>query len=104
MIGRGESRLPRNQIQQQIRARAQSTANVLFTRHALGRMRERQITIAMVYEVLRKGVLRREPERDLRHDALECRMELRVEGRDIGAVVAFAMDRDRLPVVTVMNI
>lgn len=67
-------------------------------------MRERRITLAMVYDVLRKGVLVREPEPSLRHEALECRMERYVEGRDIGVVVAFEIDATGLPVITVMDI
>ena len=98
------AKLSKKQIERQIRERAQNTANVLLTDHARKRMRERRITLAMVYDVLRKGMLVREPEPGLRHEALECRMERYVEGRDIGVVVAFEIDTTGLPVITVMDI
>ena len=97
-------KLSKKQIERHIRERALNTANVLLTDHARKRMRERRITLAMVYDVLRKGMLVREPEPSLRHAALECRMQRYVEGRDIGVVVAFETDATGLPVITVMDI
>lgn len=98
------AKLSKKQMERHIRERALNTANVLLTDHARKRMRERRITLAMVYDVLRKGILVREPEPSLRHEALECRMERYVEGRDIGVVVAFEIDATGLPVITVMDI
>lgn len=98
------AKLSRKQIERHIHERALNTANILLTDHARKRMRERRITLAMVYDVLRKGMLVREPEPSLRHEALECRMERYVEGRDIGVVVAFEIDAAGLPVITVMDI
>jgi hypothetical protein len=98
------AKLSKKQIERQIRERALNTANILLTDHARKRMRERRITLAMVYDVLRKGMLVREPEPSLRHEALECRMERYVEGRDIGVVVAFEIAAAGLPVITVMDI
>jgi hypothetical protein len=98
------AKLSKKQIERQIRERALNTANVLLTDHARKRMRERRITLAMVYDVLRNGMLVREPEPSLRHGALECRMERYVEGRGIGVVVAFEIDTAGLPVITVMDI
>jgi hypothetical protein len=98
------TRLSKKQIERVIRDRATDTANVLLTVHARKRMKERRITLAMVYEVLRRGNLHREPEINLRYGTLECRMERYVEGRDIAVVVAFGTDAAGLPVVTVMDI
>lgn len=98
------AKLSKKQIERHIRERALNTVNILLTDHARKRMRERRITLAMVYDVLRKGMLVREPEPSLRHEALECRMERYVEGRDIGVVVAFEIDATGLPVITVMDI
>ncbi len=98
------AKLSKKQIERHIRVRALNTTNILLTDHARKRMRERRITLAMVYDVLRNGMLVREPEPSLRHEALECRMERYVEGRDIGVVVAFEMDAAGLPVITVMDI
>lgn len=104
MIGRDKGKLSKKQIERQIHERALNTANILLTDHARKRMRERRITLAMVYDALRKGMLVREPEPSVRHEALECRMERYVEGRDIGVVVAFEIDATGLPVITVMDI
>lgn len=98
------ARLSTKQVERLIRERATDTANVLLTTHAQKRMKERRITLAMVYEVLRKGNLPREPEINLRYGTLECRMERYVEGRDIAVIVAFETDAAGLPVVTVMDI
>ena len=104
MIGRDLAKLSRKQIERKIRERALNTANVLLTEHARKLIRERRITLAMVYDVLRKGMLEREPEPSIRHEALECRVERYVEGRDIGVVVAFEIDATGLPVIPVMDI
>ena len=98
------TKLSKKQIERVIRDRAINTANVLLTDHVRKRMNERRITLAMVYEVLRKGNLLREPELSLRLGTLECRIERYVEGRDIAVIVAFEADAAGLPVVTVMNI
>lgn len=96
--------LSKKQIEKRIRERATDTANIGITDHAKKRMKQRRITLAMVYEVLRKGALIREPEPSLKSEALECRMERYVEGRDIGVIVAFDVDAGGLPVITVMDI
>jgi len=96
--------LSKKQIEKRIRDRAVDTANVWFTDHARARMKQRCITAAMVYEVLRKGALIREPDPSLKTEALECRMERYVEGRDIGVIVAFDVEAGGLPVITVMDI
>lgn len=67
------ARLSRKQVERLIRERAADTGNVLLTDHARKRMKERRITLAMVYEVLRRGLLNREPEPNLRYVTLECR-------------------------------
>lgn len=98
------TKLSKKQIERVIRDRSVNTANILMTDHARKRMKERRITLAMVYEVLRKGNLPREPELNLRHASLECRMERYLEGREIAVIVALDLDATDLLVVTVMNI
>ncbi|MFZ3041109.1 MAG: DUF4258 domain-containing protein [Thiobacillus sp.] len=98
------TRLSKKQIERVIRDRAINTANVLLTDHARKRMKQRHITLAMVYDVLRRGNLHREPELNLRYGTLECRMERYLEGRDIAVIVGFETDTTGLPVVTVMDI
>lgn len=98
------TKFSKKQIERLIRDRAANTANVLMTDHARKRMKERRITLAMVYEVLRKGNLSREPELNLRHGTLECRMERYMEGRDIAVIVGLDVGAEGLPIITVMNI
>lgn len=45
------------QLERHIRTCALDTENVAINRHATQRMRQRHITLAMVYEVLRQGTL-----------------------------------------------
>jgi hypothetical protein len=67
---------------------AADSVNVFFTRHAELRMKERHITRLQVLEVLRHGVIRREPEPDLKTGHIQCRMERMLAGRDLAVVLA----------------
>lgn len=78
----------KNQLETLIRHLAIDSGSVFFTRHALVRMRERQITRLQVLEVLQRGVIRREPEPDLKTGHTLCQMERAVTGRKIGVVLA----------------
>jgi len=71
-----------------IRHLACDSGNVVFTRHALVRMKQRYILSLHVLEVLRHGVIRLEPEPDLKTGHTLCRMERVVEGRKLGVVLA----------------
>lgn len=51
-------------------------------------MRQRQITRLQVLEVLQRGVIRLEPEPDLKTGLTLCRMERVNTGRNIGVVLA----------------
>jgi hypothetical protein len=83
------SRKPtKNQWETLIRHLSVESGSVFFTRHALARMRERQITRLQVLEVLQRGVIRREPEPDLKTGHTLCRMERAITGRNIGVVLA----------------
>jgi hypothetical protein len=83
------SRKPtKNQWETLIRHLAVESESVFFTRHALARMRERQITRLQVLEVLQRGVIRREPEPDIKTGHTLCRMERAITGRNIGVVLA----------------
>jgi hypothetical protein len=83
------SRKPtKNQWETLIRHLAAESGSVFFTRHALARMRERHITRLQVLEVLQRGVIRREPEPDLKTGYMQCRMERAIAGRNMGVVLA----------------
>ena len=77
-----------NQWETLIRHLATDSGSVFFTKHALGRMRERHITRQQVMDVLQRGVIRREPEPDLKTGHTQCRMERAITGRNIGVVLA----------------
>lgn len=76
----------------------------MFTRHAIARMRLRQITALMVLEVLRRGRMRRPPEPNLAKGSLECRMAYFLAGRQIAVVAAVADDDPNVIVVTAMEL
>lgn len=78
----------KNQWETLIRHLAADSGGVFFTKHALARMRERHITRLQVLEVLQRGVIRREPEPDLKSGHTQCRMERAITGRNIGVVLA----------------
>jgi Domain of unknown function (DUF4258) len=97
-------KLSNSQLQTLIRTVSRDSSRVAFTDHALLRMKKRQITRDMALEVLRKGLLIREPEPNLAKGNIECRMEKFMTGRDIGIVVALSDDDPDLLVITAMEL
>ena len=97
-------KLSKSQLQTLIRTVSRDSSRVGFTKHVLTRMKERQITRDMAVEVLRKGLLIREPEPNLVKGSIECRMEKFMTGRDIGIVVALSNDDPDLLVITAMEL
>lgn len=109
-IGSGEMKKPKklvdqSQAQQEayVHLHAQDTRNIIFTNHALKRMKERKITACCVLDVLRHGRMRRPAEPNIRTGSLECRLDRYVAGRDMGVVVAIDDDDPALIVVTAMD-
>jgi hypothetical protein len=94
----------KSQWQRHIRTQSAKAANVIFTDHALLRMRQRHIERVAALEILRKGVIRREPEPNLRRGTLECRMEYYVAGRNLALVVAVEADDPAVIVVTAIDL
>lgn len=92
------------QIERLIRARAANSGAVFFTDHARVQMRKRNISIDMALEVMRKGLLKRTPERNLARGSLECRMERFVAGRSLGVIAAISDGEPTLVVVTAMDL
>lgn len=93
----------KSQWQRHIRT-ATTLDRVIFTDHALLRMRQRQVSRAAAVEILRKGVIRREPEPNIRRGTLECRMEYYVAGRNLALVVAVDADDPAVVVVTAIDL
>lgn len=94
----------RVQLQSHIRKAAIQTINVTVTQHASLRMRERHITNAMLFDVLRNGVIKREPEPDIKHSGMKCQMERYSAGMNIAAIVNVEIPSEGLIVITVYEI
>jgi hypothetical protein len=94
----------KRQLEKHIRVCAEITSNIIFVNHARERMRQRKINDPMVLETLRKGVLQREPEPDMKAAGLRCVMERYVAGVNVGAVVLVDHPAPNLTVITVMDI
>ena len=92
------------QLEKHIRQMAANSANVLFTRHASVRMRQRHINRPMVFDVLLQGKMAFPPEPDIRHKGLNCRMVRYVAGVHVAVVVNVEYPAPDLVVVTVIDI
>ena len=95
-------RWTRQQITSYIRKTARDSKRIVFTDHANQRMKERKISTAMILDCLCHGQIKRQPESNLHHGTLECRMEYHTAGETIGVVVAISKDNPNLIVVTAM--
>lgn len=84
-----------------IRERATDTANVILTDHAQERMQERGILAPEVFDILRRGMVHRPPER-LAGGDWKAEMEMRMPGGRDAVVVTVVRVGDRLVVKTVM--
>ena len=93
-----------HQTERFIRECAADSFNVAFTKHALARMKKRQITQIMALEALRVGCMKRQPEPDMKHPGLKCRMERLVSGVLVGVEVYIEYPTPDLTVVTVINL
>lgn len=71
-----------------IRRLAKKSEAVKWTHHVQVRMRARKITMPLVLDVLRNGVIHREPEISIKTGFRECRMERFCAGRNLAVVVA----------------
>lgn len=89
------------QLTRHIQALAVDTRTVLITTHARAQMRERQISVKLVYDCLQKGRIRRVPEPNLRLGTLECRMEHYEAGKHCCVIAALDDDTPDIVCVTV---
>jgi hypothetical protein len=89
------------QLQRQIRTTAADAARIFLTSHVKARMKSRKVNVAEVFDVLRKGTIREQPEPNVLKGSLECRMERYVGGRECAVVVALDDENPDLLVVTV---
>ena len=64
-------------------ALARESDAVRFTFHAPTRMEQRDITVPMALDCLRRGVIRRPPEKNNQTGWHECRMERHTAGKNV---------------------
>ena len=93
-----------SQLEAHIRSLAQNSANLVFTDHIRAQMRTRRISMSCVLSTLREGRIRRTPEPNAAYGTLECRMEARCEGSNVGVVVALNDVDPTLVLVTALYI
>lgn len=92
------------QLQRLIRERSADASAVFLTTHCRVRMKQRRVSMALLFDVLRLGRLRRPAEPDLRHGSLVCRMDHFVAGRNLAAAVALSDEQPGVLVVTVIDL
>ena len=67
---------------------AKSSGCIKWSTHAQKQMRARKITMPVVLDVLRNGIIQREPEISIKTGFHECRMERFCAGRSVAVIVA----------------
>ena len=92
------------QLEKHIKQCAVDSAHVVFTDHARQRMRQRYINDPMVLDVLRNGVMAPEPEPDMKHTGVKCRMQRFVSGVQVAVVVYVEYPATDLVIVTVIDV
>lgn len=92
------------QLARHIRAAAKNTQSVIFTDHANVQMSKRKVSSLEVYECLRTGTIRRQPEPNEMKGSLECRMQRYVAGRELAVIVALCDEDPDILVVTVFSV
>lgn len=98
-------RFSKNDWEKLIRTLSKDSSQVIWTEHAKQQMRKRHITMPIILDVLRKGIIRREPETDIKTGHIKCHMERYCAGQPITAVVALEdEDTSFCIVVTAFNI
>lgn len=91
-------------FERQVHALARDSQSVQFTFHARTRMAQRLITVPMVLECLRRGVIRRPPEQNIKTGWYACRMERYTAGKSVAVIAAIDEDNPAVIVVTVIEL
>ena len=91
-------------FEKQIRNLARESESVRFTFHAQSRMEQRAITVPMVLECLRRGVIRRPPEQNIKTGWYECRIERYAAGKNVAVVAAVVESDPAVIIVTVIDL
>ena len=91
-------------FEKHIRGLAPEARSVRFIVHAQTRMEQRAITVPMVLECLRRGVIRRPPGRSIYTGWYECRLERYTAGKSVAVVAAVDEDDPTVIIVTVIDL
>ena len=91
-------------FEKHIRRLALQSDSIRFTVHARTRMAQRGIVVAMVLECLRRGVIRRPPEQNIKTGWFECRIERYTGGKNVAVVAAVAESDPSVIIVTVIDL
>ena len=91
-------------FEKHVHALARESDAVRFTFHARTRMEQRGITVPMALDCLRRGVIRRPPEQNIKTGWHECRMERYTAGKNVAVVAAVDEDDPSVMVVTVIDL
>lgn len=89
------------QLAKHIRLVSKTSGSVFFTAHVKKQMAKRKISTLEVFECIRMGTIRREPELSDDQESLECRMERYIAGRELAVIVALCDDDPNVILVTV---
>lgn len=91
--------LSREDAEKWIRGAALDSKNLGTTAHAIGRMLERDISMRLVWEVVKSGRVVKDPKWDDEHGDWTCEVQRRVSGRNVTAVIALE-NKNKMTVVT----
>lgn len=84
-----------------IRRLAKNSGCIKWSIHAQKQMRARNITMPIALDVLRNGVIQREPEVSIKTGFHECRMERFCAGRNLAVIVA--IEKEKAPTCLVVT-
>lgn len=84
-----------------IRRISKDSECIRWSKHAQQQMRKRKITMPVVLDVLRYGVIHREPEISIKTSHHECRMERFCAGRNLAVIVA--LEKERAPTCIIVT-
>jgi len=82
---------------------ADDSNNIIFTRHAMARMKQRKITPKQVINCLKRGEITESPYLD-QYGCWKITLERHVAGERIGCAIALDDSREKTIVITVFRV
>ncbi len=92
----------RQQLEQHIRQTSQDVSNIVITKHAQIRMRQRGVLTREIFHCLQRGRVDVMPEEDIKTGHLVCRMQWYGSARNVTVCVGLDDDNPKLLVITVI--